>query len=185
MAQTQRSSTELYALHADNTSGNASNEDIRDIIESMMPGYALMDVNRADGGWPALTTITDNNATAIAGVTKQDGPTPRWFTVGTDGTITYTGAKDVLVTINSHVSFKVIGSVNLVIGYGFMLNGVSASSDIGRYIATGANEQGAAGNTWQIEMSNGDYINAYVKNDDSTDDITVVDYHVNVIAFIK
>ncbi len=183
MAESQKTMAAVLAALPDNNTGDASTQDIRNAIESLRVGYALMDVDRGDAGYPAETTISAvDTATKAAGVTDSEY-TPYRFTVGTDNKITYTGDVPSIVVVTSSVSVTCADNRKLV-GVGFLKNGATASSDIVRLVAAGI-DQGASSNNWIFRMEKNDYIELYVINRTDATNITVNDAHTHVVAYTE
>ena len=148
---------------------------------SVLPGYANMILDRDDAGYPAETTIAaSDTATKAAGVTKSGGITARLFTVSTNNRVTCTSEVPMAVAVFANVSATAAGN-NELIGIGFLKNGSAASSDIERFVSVGA-DRGAIGDCWITTMDTDDYIELYVINSTSTDNITLYNAHVCLLA---
>lgn len=95
------------------------------------------------------------------------------FTADTTGRLTYTGATETVVSVRASVTLVPVG-VSQVLTIYFAKNGsVITDSRITRTVSAGST--GNVGLFYNIDVTDGDYLEIFVSNGTSTNDITVVD----------
>ena len=96
------------------------------------------------------------------------------FTADTTGRLTYNGGTTETVGANASVTLEPVSGVNQVLTIYIVKNGVVLpESRITRTVSSGSS--GNVGIFYNVEMTDSDYIEVFVSNGSSTNDITVVD----------
>jgi len=104
--------------------------------------------------------------TWTAGITSQ-------FTASAAGRLTYTGTPDSVVMAHASVTIEPVGT-NQVISIFFAKDGVAiADSEITRTVSSG--QSGNVSLNYNIAVQTNDYIEIYVSNATSTNNVTVID----------
>lgn len=110
MAETQRTISDLQTLLADNTSGDISPQDSRDVMETLRAGHAEIYI-----ATPAATTFTDSTSyEVVAGTWALSSGAYNW-TMDVNGQLKYTGVANRMVHIA--VSISMSSSANQMIPY--------------------------------------------------------------------
>lgn len=126
MADTKRTKTDLLALLADNTSGDVSPQDLRDVVESW-------DLSRGGYYWSAFGTTTltlqgtqgpgGTNYYKLGGTTATTPAGAVRFTHTNPNRLTYTGTPDIRFNLRASFSFKM--SAAAVLGFQVYKNGAA------------------------------------------------------------
>lgn len=164
MADTPRSLSQLLAILADNTSGDISAQDLRDMLVTCLGVYGSLScfeesTIQNDPNTGAKLTCFDTNGSS-------NGMTPDH----TDDSITcnVTGVYD----IAAHISFS--GTNSSTVKMRLRIDGVEQPYGLTRKL--GNTDVGDASFLAPgISLTSGEKITIYVECDTSTDDITVVD----------
>jgi len=167
MADTIRTSTELFALLADNTDGNISAQDLRDVLESLRDGHGEMYISSSAG------TTPDDDATYkdIAGTYSLVAGAHNWD-MNSNGQLRYTGVADRHVHIWVALSMST-ASNNQVLNFRIAKNGDSiAHTTIGRKTGTGS-PMGAAALFDFSTVSTNDYITVQIRNTSGANAVTI------------
>lgn len=177
MTDTPRSVTDLIALFADNTAGDISPQDARDLIESLANGHGEIYVSAA-----GATTLADTSTwVEVAGTYTLTASARNWA-MATNARLNYTGtaARDALATAMISVTSP---SNNQVIEWAIALNGTPVTSSvIQRKIGTGA-DVGALAVQAQVEVSPTDYVCVMVRNITSAANVTAEKMNLVVTDF--
>ena len=169
MTDTKRTSAELISALADNISGNISEQDLRDLVVSMIMPHGNTDLfsNLSE------TTINSTNVfEVIAGVFSQGGSGVEVTESSIGGRLTYTGVPDRHFMMSANASFFSISN-NQIIAFQWRKNGsilldvpveakVGTGSDIGT-LSCGAD----------VMMSTDDYVELVIANETSTANVVV------------
>lgn len=162
MAQTQRTSSEIYTLLANNTTGAISPTDVRDAFATWRAGHGQIYVPAA-----AAAAISFSDSTSYVEVT---GPA---FTLSSgahlfdesagNGQLTYTGAAAVTVHVAASISMTASNN-NQITHWRIGVNGTAdAASEIQRKIGTAA-DVGSTALHLITSLTNGDYLSLFVRN---------------------
>ncbi len=171
MADTQRTVASILALLADNTTGDVSQQDLRDSFVSWRNGWGLLSVPAASA---AAITISDTSsyfeATAPA-YSLASGA--QWFDEsGGNGRLTYTGTPDVTAVVIAVIS-QTSASSNQVFHWRIGKNATSdATTEIQRKQGTGS-DVGALGLVGIFTLSTNDYVSLMVKNATTASNVTI------------
>ena len=167
MADTRRTVSALQTLLADNTTGDISPQDLRDFLVSAAPEYGGLYISSS-----AATTIGGaGTPTKASGTTASIGASSN-ITVATTNRITYTGAADIAVIVLFACSMTCASST-VTLGISVAENGTQiASTEVFRKIGTGS-DQGAASTFGIATLSQNDYVEMFVTNEDGTGAVTL------------
>jgi hypothetical protein len=128
----------------------------------------------------AITTIsaTDTpvkvNGTFIVGI--ESG-----FTGDTSGKIIYNGTDDIIANVKATVTFKSDTSNNQELAIYIAKNGtVQAGSEVGRIVDSGSGSYGNVGTFFKVSLSENDFVELFVENKTSTDDVDVLNVILSV-----
>lgn len=165
MADTIRSRTELLALLADNTTGDISPQDLRDMLVSLMGVYGGIEAidestpQTGIGTSPVKVTGWTENETSV-------GVTPD-FSAGSL-TILYDG----VYIVSCQVSFS--GTLNTTFSFHLAVDAVEQDEGFHRKLGTGG-DVGSSSVTAIIPMVAGNVITLQVEADGAGKQITPVD----------
>ena len=167
MADTQRTLAELLALFANNTTGNISPQDMRDLIVSLRPSGGGLYKSGA-----AVATVIDTvNVAKLVNIEATGINYGINFTPTTAGRLTYIGTIPKFVFVHSTIAFT--AGNNKLISFRIAVNGVSIpESRMPRFVSNGA-DVGALALEWSIEIQPNDYIEVFVVNETDDSDVTV------------
>lgn len=178
MADTERLLSTILALLADNTTGDISEQDIRDTIVSVNPGHGELYVSAS-----AATTLADTTTwVQVAGTYTLSADASGWAqTVSGRLYSTHATTRRARVTITASMTS---GSNNQTVEWAVAKNGtVLTPSRITRFIATGANI-GAVVTSAIIDVANGSYISAMVRNLTGANNVTATQLNMTILDFI-
>lgn len=166
MADTKRSLADIYALLADNTAGDISAQDMRDVVATLQPDHGEVSITAT-----SATTISDTTSYfQIAGTYALSADAMDWD-MNTNGQLRYIGAADRVAHIALSCSMT-SGSSNQVIYMGVAKGGtIITPSIVQRKIGTGADVGSAATHAF-IEVSTNDYLTGVVRNTTAANDVT-------------
>lgn len=172
MADTIRSKTELLALLADNTTGDISPQDMRDILVSLMGVYGEMLIVNSSTAQTGITTTPE----LMTGWTKNgvsNGVTLDYL--NNQITVLYNG----VYSISLGVSFS--GTLNTEFLLHLRVDGVEQDEGLHRVIGTGG-DVGSAGFTALKTLTAGQILTIYVASDDAGgSSFTPVDAQLRVV----
>lgn len=165
----------MLALLADNTSGDLSEQDLRDMFVSLQ---------RVPHGRLSLD-VAANTAIAIAGTYyKAAGTTAlaAHYTDfddggGADNRLRYTGVDDIHAHIAVSTSMTA-DSNNQIIGLQLAKNGVAQANTRARHKHATGTDIGSTALHGDFLMSTNDYIELFVTNETSTDPVQIEDLYV-------
>lgn len=166
MADTPRTLAEIIALLADNTSGGISEQDIRDMVMSVVPSMGGIYVTA-----PIETEIANvNEWTKVEGVTALSAPHQRYVDMPLDGRLRYTGGPDHHFHLVTSVSITA-ASNNQNVEIAIAKAGVILPGDMERKIANGA-DVGSTAIHSDVTLSTSEYVEVWVRNTTSAAHIT-------------
>ena len=172
MADTSRTKAALLTLLADNTTGDISEQDVRDVLVSIMGGYGDIYLT---GGSTAQTSIGTSyvKISGFAANGLSDETTPDH----TNDRVTVTGAGVYLV--NTSISFS--GTGNAVITFSVHVGQAEPTQKISivRKIGAGG-DVGNANAVGILSLSASDQVELFVKSDGASDSITPAEAHLTV-----
>jgi len=175
MVQTQRSVTALYAVLPDNTAGDISPEDVRDIVETLRNGHGELSTDT-----PAETSIAVAGTYVKAAGTTTLSPFNHNWTMPQDNRLTYGGTADRVVHLALSVSFTSAGN-NKNIRMRIAKNGVTvASSEVQRFVATGADVGSTALHHFD-NVTPTDFFELWVTNMTDTVNLTVEQFNMFIM----
>ncbi len=174
MADTQRDVTEILALLADNIIGAISEQDLRDLVVSLTPGFGRISMT----GLPNVAATTIVNTTDYANVsgTTALGAGAAGFDQPGNGQLRYTGAPTRHLHIAASISYK-SASANQDVLFQLVHYDASAataipltSSRIGDRISTVTESTDLHAD---VVVDNGDYLYLQVRNTTGVNAVTV------------
>lgn len=174
MADTQRTITQILALLADNTAGDISEQDLRDAVLSLRPGFGTVSLT----GRPSATATVIPNTTdyvAVAGTTA-GGAHAVGFDQPANGQLRYTGACERHLHVAASISYKA-AAANQDVLFQIMHYDASAltttaltSSRIGDRISTVTESTALHAD---VMVDTNDYIYLAVRNTTAANNVTV------------
>ncbi len=173
MADTERTLNDLLTnLFQDGQgAGSISEQDMRDLIVSLIPGYSSMYISSS-----AETSIAGVNTPVKVAGTTTEGAKLRDFT-HTNGRLTYTGAPIRAFIITAALSFTVAAN-SKVIAFHIAKNGTPiAASEQHRKAGIGA-DVGSTTVLVEVELNTDDYVELFVEN--TTDDTNATVLFMNM-----
>ena len=173
MAETERTYPQLIALMADNSTGNISPQDIRDLMESLRNSHGSIHIDT-----PAPTTIGGIGAfVKLAGTTTFGGLALR-TDMPADNRIRY------LSTVEQHVHLTVSATMQSLVGNNQVIalriakNGTTDSVSEVRTIFKAVNDQQSMMLHWDGHMAETDYLELWGANMTGVNNIQMDNLHV-------
>lgn len=180
MADTDRSIADILALFPDNSTGAVSPQDLRDMVVSLQTAYGDMYVSSA------LATTLGTTGTAVkAGGTTTAGILQD-FSMPTDNRLRYDGAATRAVhavataTILSTAVSQDITAYIYHYDNSSTSGAVVAKSAAAHSLSTVASEPHAITVQAQVEMDTNDYLEFWLANDTSSQNVTA--QNMNLVA---
>ncbi len=178
MADTARTLAALITLLGDNSSGAISAQDLRDMLESLVPDHGEMYIS------------SSSELTIAAKDTWYPEETATWtlenahhFSMGTNGRLQYDGHETRIFIVVASISMTAGGN-SKVFEWGIGVDGtVHSSTIIQRKIGTGA-DVGAAAVVGIIEMASGSYLGLEVRGTTDTTNVTNTKCSFNVVGML-
>jgi len=168
MADTQRLLSALLLLLEDNTSGQVSPQDIRDLVMTLLNGHGEISITAA----AATAVLVQNTWYPVAGTWALTPENVNWD-MNTNGQLRYTGTAKRCCHIAVSMSFTSAGN-NIRYEWCVGLNGAPITPSIIRNkVGTGADVQSSAAHAF-ADVDPGDYLELMVRNIDGVDDPTAV-----------
>lgn len=167
MADTRRTVAALQALFPDNATGDISPQDLRDFLVSASSAHGIMYISSS-----AETTISVAGTAVKAAGTTASANASSDVTVATTNRMTYTAAPTIEVIIEVAASLSCAGT-NKDVAISIAKNGTVIAHSVIERGAGSANAKGAYPVLAFAELAQNDYIEVWVQNDDSTDNVTL------------
>ena len=124
---------------------------------------------------PATTTISASNTPVKVNGTFTVGIESN-FTGDTTGKMTYNGTDTIITTVQATITYRAATSNNQRVAIYLAKNGVvEDGSKITREVDSGTGDYGNCGTFFNISLSQNDYIELFIENQTSTDDVEVRD----------
>lgn len=179
MADTERSLADLLTIFRDGqAAGSITEQDVRDLIVSLVPPYGSMYISTA-----TETSISTQNTPVKALGTTTAGDALRDFT-HTANRLTYTGVPDREFIVIVALSLTAAQN-NQILAFHLAKNGsVIAASEIQRKAAIG-NDIGAASVMVEIDLSQNDYIELWVENKSGDTNLTIELMNLEIRGLLK
>lgn len=176
MVDTQRSITAVKALLADNTTGDISPQDVRDMLETLRSGHGEISVTSA-----AATSFADASSFVdIAGTWALSANNHNWD-MNSNGQLRYTGTADRICHIACSFSFT-SSTNNQVIEWTVAKNGTAITQSVlENKIGTGSDVQSSALHAFATVSTN-DYLTIQCKNTTWSGAQTVTSTTANLFA---
>lgn len=125
-------------------------------------------------GNTTATTINGSASPVLASGTWAVGDTEN-FSASTGGRLTYTGAETLKLNVDASVTFRrAVGSGTIDVSVALAKNG-SVFSASSRVTSCSDSVKASVSMPYRVEMAQNDYVELYVANEDTDDDITVTD----------
>lgn len=177
MADTIRALDALLALFPDNTSGDITPQDVRDMLVSLAPGHCMGNITA-----PAATTLADTSTWVQVDGTYALGASARNWTMATNGQFVYTGDGDRDADVN--VAFSILAAgVNVVSEWTIAKNGTPIPDAlIQRKISTGS-DVGAAALCAHVDVATNDYISIMCRNTTAASSLTAQTLTITINDF--
>ena len=170
MADTQQTIAALKTLLADNTSQDISAQDVRDIVETLKPGYGQMWLSATD---ESSIGVAGTYVKAAGTTTLTTDPAAATWSMPANNRLQYGGTADRLAVVSCSFSMQAAGAV-VDLSWRLAKGGVTIpDTEITRRVTNTA-QNGAASVTGLVSVSNGDYIELWVTNDTNTTNLTVM-----------
>lgn len=181
MAETPKVLSALLAQLPDNTTGNISPEDIRDVVVSLFPSRGQIDLTAS----AATTFAASNTWTKLAGTTALDA------TLGQDGFSQYannelqaTKAVNQVLLCVANVELT-CASNNKNFGVTFAKNGTPISTfHVSQRMDVGGSPY-AYSFTALIPTAQNDIISIYARNETDTTSVTATNLTLSAVGFIR
>lgn len=179
MSETQRTLTALLTILADNTTGQISPEDVRDIVETLRSGHAEIFVSSA-----AESTIDSQNVyVKAAGTTTLSANSHNW-SMPTDNRLTYGGTVARVVHIAASVSMTSAGN-NKIAKLAIAKNGtVLEASEVQRFVSTGADVGSTALHAF-TSVNPTDYLEVWIANGTDAVNMTLTTFNLFVMDMAR
>jgi len=162
MADTERTKADLLALYADNTSGDISPQDLRDLVETMDRPVGFMVVST-----PATTTIGVAGTYYLAAGTTTLYVS-RDFTMPQNNRLTYTGTPKILALVALSLTLSVSGTGNKTLAITLYKGGGEVSAKYRcRSTLTGATCRSYTIMAL-VSMTTNDYLEIWITNETDT-----------------
>jgi len=176
MADVKRSLADLLLLFADNTTGDISPQDLRDLAVSLSNAHGRISIDT-----PAATTIgVAGTFVKAAGSTVASGIGVE-FTEGTANRLTYTGTPTRHVHMTANLTLNAIGT-NQVVSAAIAVNGVVQSASEAATIIKVSGDGLSLSLAYDLHMTTNDYVEVWVTNETSTGDVTVENLYFHAAA---
>jgi hypothetical protein len=158
MAETQRSIATLQTLLADNTSGDISPTDLRDLMETLRNGHGEIYVTAS-----AATSFTDTTSFVdVAGTFGLVSGAYSW-SMPSNGQLTYGNTNDRVAVVTATLSLSSTDN-GQVVELALAKTGSTLTHSVIQRKIVSAAEVGAAAVQATTTVTNGDYFTLQVKN---------------------
>ncbi len=167
MVDTERTLAQLLVIFQDGqAAGSISEQDVRDLLVSLVPAYGSMYISTA------IETVVAAQDTPLKALgTTTAGDALHHFTHAANR-LTYTGAPNEEFIVNIALSLTAAQN-NQELAFHIAKNGsVIAASEIHRKAAVGG-DIGAASVMVEIDMATNDYVELWVENKSSDTNLTI------------
>lgn len=186
MADTIRTQAAILALLADNTNGDISPQDLRDMMLSLQPvmGQVSMHESASETAIAVDDTWYEMDMTGAAlDITSSIINATNDFDMPAAGRLRYLGSVDRMFHCVATLSF-VAASNNQEIHIALAKNGVpSVQAELHRKVGTGA-DVGAVALHWIVAMSMNDYLSIFVKNVTSAANMTATVANLQTVGML-
>ena len=185
MVDTARTVTDLITnLFQDGqAAGSITPQDLRDLIVSMQAEHGGIYVST-----PASTTIAvADTYVKGAGTTTLFGATANEFDMSTDNRLRYIGTPTRTALVNLSVGLELdTAIVDKALGIQLFKNGTLIPGTTARgWAAATTVKPTNISTSAMVELANNDYVEAWVANIDSTDNVTIRTMNMTAIALVQ
>lgn len=172
----QTTKAALDALFANNSSGDITPARLRDLVESCVPSSALMRFASDEVAIAAASTpVKATNVTTLESSNR--------FTMPIDNRLTYGGAAAVTAAITAALSLS-CGTADQEAEVGVALNGALIASSVQRVTLVAADALHQLVLQCDVDLENADYLEVFVANNTSDEDITIDHGSLRAAAFL-
>ena len=181
MAETPKVLSALLAQLPDNTSGDISPEDIRDVVVSLFPSRGQLDLTASASTTFALTNTWYKLAgtTALDATLGQDG-----FSQAADNELRATKAVNQVLLVTANVEL-VCASNNKTFGLTFAKNGTAITGiHVSAVLSDSGKGYGFSISTL-IPTAANDIVSVYVRNETDTTAVTATSLTLSAVGFIR
>ena len=177
MSDTARTPAELLAIFADGQAeGSITPQDMRDLIVSVQGSYGGLEINVAD----ETQILTAGTFVKAAGTTNLIVPSNN-FSMTENNRLSYTGTATRNFLVVAGISFTAEAD-SKTICFSSAINGVVKTPRVCATIGEGDYTSAVAG-VRIVTLSENDYLELFVTNETSTDNITVTQMGYFVVSF--
>lgn len=172
----QRTKAELDVLLADNTIGDITPARLRDFLESCLPSRgALAFATAATAIAAASTPVKASNVTTLGYDSR--------FTMPANNRLRYDGAADVSAEVTAVVTVSGAADAQLV-ELSLAKNGVVVSGTSFQVLLGAAGEKSQVALLAHVDLSTTDYLELFVANETSDEDVTIHQGSLRAAAFL-
>jgi hypothetical protein len=180
MSQTQRTTTDVYNLLADNTSGGISPQDLRDGFATWRLGHGQIYVAAADATAISIAATSNYYEATAVPWTLTSGAHLFDESAG-NGRLTYTGVADVWCHVACSISVVPASPVQ-TLHFRIGLSGTTdAASEVIRYCAN-STDIGSTALHLITGMSTGQYLSLWARNETSSANVTLHTANLQVVT---
>ena len=187
MVDTIRSQADILALLADNTEGNISPQDLRDMMVSLQPSMGQLSMHETASATTIalISTWYELDMTGASfDITSSIVDTTNDFDMPVAGRLRYKGTVQKMFHCVFTMSFTA-ASNNQEIHLALGKNGApSTQAELHRKVGTGA-DVGAIALHWMVHLNQDDYLSCLVKNITSATDVTATAANLQVVGMIN
>lgn len=179
-ADTQRSVATIQGLFADNTAGDISPQDLRDLLVSAAPDYGTLYVSSS-----GATTVSSSGTYYESAGTFTLGEASANWTKGANDRIAYGGTptREVLVTIHGTIT---CASSTQALRIGIGKNGtVISGAEVSLAYGTSGTDAVPFSVSTVASCATSDYFGILVRNDTAANNVTVTYGAITVLSVMK
>ena len=180
MAQTQRTTTEVFSLLADNTSGLISPTDVRDGFETWRMGHGQLYVENGNGS-PVTVAVAGTFYEMIQSTWTPSTGLHLFDESAGNGRLTYIGVADVVVHVAASISFTA-GQNNITTRFRLGKNSTpDPAAEAQRKIGTGS-DVGSTAIHLVTTLSTGDHVSLWATTIGTPSTITLACANLQAIT---
>ena len=167
MVDTIRTLDAIVALFADNTAGDISEQDIRDLVVSLAPGHGMLYLVT-----PAANVLSDTTTwVQVGGAFTLSGSAYNWAETA-EGQLHYDSAGD----RDAHVTASLTctsASNSQILEFAIALNGTPVTGSAILHKTGTGSDVISISLTAHVDVSDGDYVSLMLRNTSSASNVTV------------
>lgn len=173
---TLRTQAELDALFADNDTRSISPARLRDFVESCVPSVGTLSYATAATAIAAAGAFVKAGNVTVLALDKR-------FSMPAVNRLRYDGVADAIAHVTASLGVSAAAGAQLV-AVGVAKNGVVIDDSVQRLVLGGAGELSHVSLTVDVDLATNDYLEVFVANETSDEDITIDHGAVRAIAFL-